>query len=72
MLIYLSRFIFIVLFLKLNNSSKKVLKKQIYFLTNLMKRAIPMIFLIVFESIADISAKKWADNQVFWYSVIAI
>lgn len=37
-----------------------------------MKRAIPMVFLILFESVADIFAKKRAENQVFWYSVIAI
>lgn len=37
-----------------------------------MKRALPMIFLIIFESIADIFAKKRSDSQFFWYSVIAL
>lgn len=37
-----------------------------------MKRAVPMLFLVVFESIADIFAKKRSENNIFWYSLIAI
>lgn len=29
-----------------------------------MKRVLPMIGLILFESIADIFAKKWSENQI--------
>lgn len=37
-----------------------------------MKWILPLIFLIVFESIADIFATKWSENQILRWGIAAI
>ncbi len=37
-----------------------------------MKRIVPMIFLVVFEGVADIFAKRRSENQLLWVGIAAI
>jgi multidrug transporter EmrE-like cation transporter len=37
-----------------------------------MRWIIPLVFLIVFESIADIFATKRSQNQIIWFAIFAI
>lgn len=41
-------------------------------LISFMKWVVPIIFLIVFEIVADIFAKKWSENQIFWLGFAAL